>query len=251
MGRVHQHACLSWLGGPHPPKLHPIIPWRSLIVNNGLASSPTNYANDLQLHTVLTRHDAPPSPQPPPIMPDFKSGQTVQLSDGRKGIVRFAGQTHFQVGEWVGVELEDKTGKNDGSVQGERYFDCPMGYGMFVKPMMVTILAQPPAAKPAAARKPARPSSLNPVSGRTSAAGGDVALTKRRSMNAPSPSPGPKMSRPTSAIRVSVPTMAASMILTRNQVPCKVSHQATERPAQLFSVTDRHALEHARFVRRK
>lgn len=134
-------------------------------------------------------------------MPDFKPGQYVQLSDGRKGTIRYAGQTHFQVGEWVGVELDEKTGKNDGSVQSERYFDCAMGYGMFVKPMMVTILAQPPAPKPAASRKPTRPSSFAPASGRTSSAG-DSGLNRRRSLNAPSPTPGPKTSRPTSLVRV-------------------------------------------------
>lgn len=135
-------------------------------------------------------------------MPDFKPGQTVQLSDGRKAIVRFAGPTHFQVGEWIGVELEDKTGKNDGSVQGERYFDCPLGYGMFVKPMMATIIAQPAAAKPPAAKKPARPSSFNLASNRIST-GPDAGLSKRKSLNAPSPSPAPKVtSRPSSIIRV-------------------------------------------------
>lgn len=133
-------------------------------------------------------------------MPDFKPGQTVQLSDGRKGTVRFAGPTHFQVGEWVGIELDEKTGKNDGSVQGERYFDCPTGYGMFVKPMMATILAQAPTPRPAAARKPARPSSFNPAGGRTSSAG-DTALNRRKSLNAPSPSPVPR-ARPTSIARV-------------------------------------------------
>ncbi|OAQ73036.1 dynactin [Pochonia chlamydosporia 170] len=131
-------------------------------------------------------------------MPDFKPGQIVQLSDGRKATVRFAGQTNFQVGEWVGVELEDKSGKNDGSVQGVRYFDCPMGYGMFVKPMMATIVSQPPSSKPTS-RKPARPSSFNPAATKA-APSGDVALAKRRSLNAPSPSPVPK-SRPTSLVR--------------------------------------------------
>ncbi|KAL6698888.1 p150/dynactin-like protein [Trichoderma pleuroticola] len=127
-------------------------------------------------------------------MPDFKPGQTVLLNDGRKAIVRFAGPTHFQVGEWIGVELEEKTGKNDGSVQGERYFDCPMGYGMFVKPMMATIIAQPAAPKPAAAaRKPAaRPSGFHPTVGRASVSGADANLNRRRpSINAPSPSPVP------------------------------------------------------------
>ncbi|KAH7321201.1 dynein associated protein-domain-containing protein [Stachybotrys elegans] len=134
-------------------------------------------------------------------MPDFEVGQTVQLTDGRKGIVRFVGQTSFQVGEWIGVELEEKTGKNDGSVRGERYFDCPMGYGMFVKPMMAAIISQPPAPKPAAVRKPARPSSFNPSTGR-STAGIDTTLAKRKSLNAPSPSPVPKTtSRPSSIVR--------------------------------------------------
>ncbi|KHO01948.1 DYNACTIN ro-3 [Metarhizium album ARSEF 1941] len=132
-------------------------------------------------------------------MPDFKPGQIVQLGDGRKATVRFAGQTSFQVGEWIGVELEDKTGKNDGSVQGVRYFDCPAGYGMFVKPMMATIIAQAPSTKPVV-RKPARPSSFHPASVKA-APSGDVALAKRRSLNAPSPSPVPK-SRPTSLVRV-------------------------------------------------
>ncbi|KAH7157026.1 dynein associated protein-domain-containing protein [Dactylonectria macrodidyma] len=132
-------------------------------------------------------------------MPDFKPGQTVQLSDGRKGTVRFAGPTHFQVGEWVGIELDEKTGKNDGSVQGERYFDCPAGYGMFVKPMMATILAQAPAPRAASTRKPSRPSSFNPAGGRTSSAG-DTGLNRRKSLNAPSPSPVPRV-RPTSIVR--------------------------------------------------
>lgn len=133
-------------------------------------------------------------------MPDFKLGQTVQLNDGRKAIVRFVGTTSFSVGEWIGVELEDKTGKNDGSVKGERYFDCPPGYGMFVKPMAVTIVAQPVAPKPPV-RKPSRPTSFAPASGRTSSAG-DSALNRRKSLNAPSPSPVPRVGRPSSVLRV-------------------------------------------------
>lgn len=140
-------------------------------------------------------------------MPDFKPGQIVQLNDGRKATVRFAGQTHFQVGEWIGVELEERTGKNDGSVQGERYFDCPAGYGMFVKPMMATIIAQPAAAPKPAARKPTtRPTSLHPTVGRASVSGSDVSLTRRRgNSNAPSPSPAPhhKPSQSSSNLRVS------------------------------------------------
>ncbi|KAK1674329.1 CAP-Gly domain-containing protein [Colletotrichum godetiae] len=132
-------------------------------------------------------------------MSELAVGQTVRLSDGRTGIVRFAGGTHFASGDWVGIELEDDSGKNDGSVQGERYFDCALGHGMFVRPTTLAIIAQAPApaAKPAA-RRPSRPSSFNPGAGRTTS---DTSLTKRMSLNAPSPSPGPKVSRPTSTLR--------------------------------------------------
>ena len=32
-------------------------------------------------------------------------GDTVRLSQGRVGLVRFIGQTQFGLGEWIGIEL--------------------------------------------------------------------------------------------------------------------------------------------------
>ncbi|KAK3944537.1 putative Dynactin, 150 kDa isoform [Diplogelasinospora grovesii] len=149
-------------------------------------------------------------------MSDLAVGQTIQLSDGRVATIRFVGQTHFSAGEWVGIELEDSSGKNDGSVQGQRYFDCAMGYGMFVRPTAITVLAQPapparppsrpPSTKPTgAAKRPGRPSSMFSTtgSGRVGSGTGpsDPGLAKRMSLNAPSPSPVPKTSRPNSMTR--------------------------------------------------
>ncbi|GAB7329520.1 hypothetical protein MBLNU13_g01290t2 [Cladosporium sp. NU13] len=107
---------------------------------------------------------------------DLAVGQIIALNDDRIAIIRHVGPVHFQAGDWVGIELEEPTGKNDGSVKGERYFQCEQDYGMFLRAAGVKqILEQPerqqqppPQAKPkppnapaAAAAPRSRPSSLH------------------------------------------------------------------------------------------
>ncbi|KAI1766847.1 CAP-Gly domain-containing protein [Hypoxylon sp. FL1150] len=135
-------------------------------------------------------------------MSDIAVGQLIRLSDGRNAVIRYVGQTHFAAGDWVGVELEDDTGKNDGAVQGERYFDCSPGRGMFVRPTTVTILQNAPAPAPKAAPAPIRRGSsrTSTVAGRSSSVT-DPTMGKRMSLNAPSPSPVPRTSRPSSMVR--------------------------------------------------
>lgn len=74
----------------------------------------------------------------------YLPGQFIVLTDDRHAVIRFVGNTHFAPGDWVGVELEDATGKNDGSVQGERYFTCRPNFGMFVRPVAVAGVVRPP-----------------------------------------------------------------------------------------------------------
>ncbi|KAG0929272.1 hypothetical protein G6F29_012125 [Rhizopus arrhizus] len=57
----------------------------------------------------------------------------------RLGTVRYIGETKFQPGLWVGIQYDEPLGKNDGSVQGERYFTCPKNYGGFVRPTKITV----------------------------------------------------------------------------------------------------------------
>lgn len=55
-----------------------------------------------------------------------------------KGTVAFIGTTQFQEGPWIGVVLDEKKGKNDGTVQGVQYFKCEPLFGVFVRPDTVS-----------------------------------------------------------------------------------------------------------------
>ncbi|KAG0172396.1 hypothetical protein DFQ28_005122 [Apophysomyces sp. BC1034] len=49
------------------------------------------------------------------------------------GTLRFVGATKFKPGLWTGIELDVLgAGKNDGCVQGIRYFSCPPQTGLFI-----------------------------------------------------------------------------------------------------------------------
>ncbi|KAL7748585.1 hypothetical protein RI367_005996 [Sorochytrium milnesiophthora] len=70
---------------------------------------------------------------------DLQVGARV-VCNGTPGTIKFIGTTKFASGKWVGVALDEPTGKNDGSVLGERYFDCEPSCGLFVRPGQVRLL---------------------------------------------------------------------------------------------------------------
>lgn len=66
----------------------------------------------------------------------FRLGQRV-LFEAQGGLelctIRFVGCTTFAEGEWVGLELDRRVGKNDGSVRGTSYFRCAPLHGIFCR----------------------------------------------------------------------------------------------------------------------
>ncbi|CAG4911651.1 unnamed protein product [Colias eurytheme] len=65
---------------------------------------------------------------------DLRMGDRVIVSSSRgskAGTLRYVGVTDFASGVWAGVELDDPIGKNDGSVDGKRYFECAPRFGLF------------------------------------------------------------------------------------------------------------------------
>jgi CAP-Gly domain-containing linker protein 1 len=78
----------------------------------------------------------------------------VNSSNGaKKGYLRYLGVTEFAKGEWAGVELDEKIGKNDGSVNEKRYFQCEALFGVFAPITKVEKLIEktklpPPTATP-------------------------------------------------------------------------------------------------------
>lgn len=181
-------------------------------------------------------------------MTDLAIGQTVQLGNGGIAIIRYIGRPHFAPGEWVGVEiLEGAEGKNDGSVQGERYFECAAGQGMFMRAAGMSVIDRPPPApRPTngAVKKPARPSSvISSGVGRRMSSVPDPAVAKRMSMNSASPSPTTR-SRPSSTIRVGLHVLA-NIILLIEVVSHKISNETIVCSYIFhFHSTRWHALKH-------
>ncbi|KAJ7508441.1 dynactin [Mycena galericulata] len=152
---------------------------------------------------------------------DVRLGTIVEVSVGR-GVVRFSGNTSFMAGKWIGIELYEPNGKNDGSVNGTAYFTCKPGYGIFVRASQIkgtygSENDRPPAATVRPAIGHQRRSSL-----------------LSNSIRAPSrSSPSPRSASPAKPAAAPSPVPAASPTKrTLLAMPPRKSLQSTSPPAR-------------------
>ncbi|XP_059972617.1 dynactin subunit 1 isoform X8 [Mesoplodon densirostris] len=70
----------------------------------------------------------------------LRVGSRVEvIGKGYRGTVAYVGATLFATGKWVGVILDEAKGKNDGTVQGRKYFTCDDGHGIFVRQSQIQV----------------------------------------------------------------------------------------------------------------
>lgn len=76
--------------------------------------------------------------------PELELGCKVSYGLGKRGTVRYVGETDFAQGEWVGLELDRPDGKNNGELNGRVYFTCADNHGLFVKRSQIRgVLSRP------------------------------------------------------------------------------------------------------------
>ncbi|KAK9398492.1 dynactin subunit 1 [Crotalus adamanteus] len=99
----------------------------------------------------------------------LKVGARVEvIGKGHRGTVAYVGATLFATGKWVGVILDEARGKNDGTVQGRRYFTCEENHGIFVRQSQIQVFEEgadttsPETPEASASRVPKRDSSEGP-----------------------------------------------------------------------------------------
>uniref|UniRef100_A0A8D9BFU1 Restin homolog n=1 Tax=Cacopsylla melanoneura TaxID=428564 RepID=A0A8D9BFU1_9HEMI len=112
---------------PPPPATPTPSSYRGMEAGGGFVS-PTGSARSLSFSTPG------PGSTPAGKGSDIRLGDRVivmSAQGSKTGVLRFKGTTQFAQGEWCGVELDEPVGKNDGTVEGVRYFQCEPRFGLF------------------------------------------------------------------------------------------------------------------------
>uniref|UniRef100_A0A3B3SLH2 Dynactin subunit 1 n=1 Tax=Paramormyrops kingsleyae TaxID=1676925 RepID=A0A3B3SLH2_9TELE len=138
-----------------------------------------------------------------------KVGSAVEvIGKGHRGTVAYVGATLFATGKWVGVVLDEPKGKNDGTVQGKRYFTCDENCGIFVRQSQVlrASLTTPDGDPQHPAKRLLHTPGSAPRTPSSSAPQGEVGAAPQTPLAAPvMPSPSAGLTTPT-AVAQATPT---------------------------------------------
>nr|XP_022340705.1 CAP-Gly domain-containing linker protein 1-like isoform X24 [Crassostrea virginica] len=115
-------------GIPTPGSVHKA---QSAIAKSARAAGISAHLAEKYAAEMVQKLPGPDSLPPPPPADDFIIGDRVWVSGTKPGHISYIGETKFAAGEWAGVVLDNAEGKNDGSVQGVRYFQCEPKRGVF------------------------------------------------------------------------------------------------------------------------
>ncbi|KAJ3064161.1 CAP-Gly domain-containing linker protein 2, partial [Podochytrium sp. JEL0797] len=140
-------------------------------------------------------------------------GDRVEVSNAGTpavGVVQYMGATQFAAGVWIGIALEPgSVGKNDGSVQGMRYFECGGEQrGVFVRLAMVKRVLAPSVANTPNATRAASSNGVRKPSG-----------TKSPPSAAPTPSAAKHLRTKTVSATPSTRTSAPSFSSSAKPTP--------------------------------
>ena len=154
---VSEHINSEGEDSPHTSLVLTSVPEQEIIEvwdNLRPSVSPQTYSSTFEPSSTLSPH---PSPSPLSLSPDLVEcplsydiniDQRVLVGNTVKGTVKFIGETDFAEGVWVGIELDEPRGKNDGAVNDIRYFTCPPRYGVFAPPSKIAVIEETIAGEP-------------------------------------------------------------------------------------------------------
>jgi len=74
--------------------------------------------------------------------PRITAGTRVNVLNKSQGVVRYIGCVNSQESTWIGVELDETKGENDGTVDKRWYFKCNEQRGIFVRPDSIQIIEE-------------------------------------------------------------------------------------------------------------
>ncbi|RWS27471.1 CAP-Gly domain-containing linker protein 1-like isoform X2 [Leptotrombidium deliense] len=129
---------VSSVDGKSKPRLSSRVRVASCGTRSSLNSSVSSLTSDCSEKGITKRNTSSATVVLNEKCDELKVGDRVFVDGELPGVIRFIDYTNFASGKWAGVELDDEAGKNDGSVNGVRYFQCKPKYGLFIRPERAT-----------------------------------------------------------------------------------------------------------------